>query len=126
LFSEEFYKVQLLKPYISHTYVLKNHEHLVGFYIATTQEQMEDIEHKTPNWYRDDPLLANNIEAIYEFYSEKTAGKTFILHKIAIHLKTHHEQLVKAQQCSRILFGVWKTNPAINVFQHCGAVRRRN
>jgi hypothetical protein len=132
LIPKEFHKVQTLKPYLNHMYVLVNNIKVIGFYIAVTKKQLDKIDKNTPNWYRDDPELMQVIDQIMSFYQKETLENDLISLNAAIHpqyrgqglyqlIKDHRTNLAKQQQCTRIIFGTWSSNPAHIILKRYGA-----
>lgn len=129
----EFHKVQTLKPYLDYMYVLvddENHKEVLGFYIAVTKKQLDEV--KTQYKYCDAPDLMNVLEKINAFYYHESLEHDLIGLNAAIHpeyrglglyrmIKEHRENLARMQKCTRVIFGVWRSNPAHIIFKRYGA-----
>lgn len=128
-----FQKIQTLEPYAPYTHVLMGiNGDIAGFFIAATRQQIEDVEKTMVNWYRDDMEVADILKKLSHFYLQETLSTDLILYGVAISsicrgkglfkiLYNEQVRLAKNNHCSRIIFVVWESNPALNIYQHYGA-----
>lgn len=130
---EEFHKLQTLKPYLNFMYVLINDKEVIGFYIALTKKQLDEIDKNTENWYYNDPELMKAKENITSYYYQESLEHDLIKLNAAIKpkyrghglyqiIKNHCDNLARKQKCTRVIFGVWRSNPANIIFKRYGAV----
>lgn len=127
-----FHKQQTLLPYLDHMYVLISDNMVVGFYIAVTKTQLEEIDKNTQNWYCDDKEVITSLEKIMFYYHQETTKNDLISLNAAIHpkyrgqglyqmIKDHRDELARNQKCTRVIFAVWRSNPAHIIFKRYGA-----
>ncbi len=132
-----FHKLQTIKPYINHTYILMKENEIVGFFIAGVRDEIEAAAENITNWRRDDSELVKCLNKIGEFYINEGLETDFVLYGIAIDPKyrgqgffkilyQHLVNLAKASDCKRIIFTVRDSNPAINIYAHYGAKKLGN
>ncbi len=133
LSSAEFHKEQTLKPFLKHTYILTNDKDVMGFYIAVTKKELNEINQSIQNWYYDDKDLMSVIKKIESYYNQESTENELIALNAAIHpkyrdqhfyqlIKNHRDELARKQKCTRIIFVVWRSNPAHIIFkEHYGA-----
>lgn len=124
----EFHKQQTLKPYLEHMYVLTNDKEVMGFYIAVTKKELDEIDQCTQNWYCDDKDLMTVIENIGFYYNQESTENELIALNAAIHpkyrgqnlyqlIKDHRDELARKQKCTRVIFVVWHSNSAHIIFK---------
>ncbi|MCC2625457.1 MAG: hypothetical protein K0R14_1330 [Burkholderiales bacterium] len=128
-----FQKIQTIQPFIRYTYVLINMDNeVIGFFIAATKCQIEDIEKNIPNWYSDNCMTIDFFERVSLLYMHNTADTDLILYSAAIKsswrgkglFKMLYNQLLdlaKKELCHRIVFLVWVSKPALAIYMHLGA-----
>lgn len=132
LSTADFYTLYTLKPFAEYTHILIDNNQPIGFFIASTKAQMKAVEEQIPNEYRDDPILMECIKKIEHFYLHETKETDYISYALAIApqyqgkgyfkvMKQYRDTLAKANHCNRIIFAVWESNPALNIFKKYGA-----
>ena len=121
-------RLQTIKPYIKHTKVLMDHDNVVGFFIATTKQQVNEISDSIAEWRKHDSELTSCLN----FYMHETVDSDFILHDVAIDPKYRGRgffkifnkylfELASHYSCTKILFLVRESNPALYIYKHYGA-----
>ncbi|MGL5742967.1 MAG: hypothetical protein ACRCXC_10755 [Legionella sp.] len=97
-----------------------------------TKEQFLEVEQNTPFWYRADPELINAFEQISHYYTQETSHTDLVSYGIAVartfrgqklfhRLQQQRKIIAQNEQCNRLVFAVWETNPALSLFLHSGA-----
>lgn len=129
-----FQKAQTINPYINHTYALLNADsEVIGFFIVATNTEMQKIENSLPNWYREEHDVQIFLRKLAHFYTHETLPTDLVLYGVAICkiwrgqglfnlLYQKQLSIAKNNQCSRIVFTVWQSSPAIKVYMHYGAI----
>lgn len=128
-----FQKIQTLKPYAPYAHVLIDvNDEIAGFFIAATKQQIKKVEKNLKNWYHNTTEIKDILEKLTHFYVDDSLETDFILYGVAVTSKwrgrglfkvLYNEQVRLAKQkfCSRIIFVVWKSNPALNIYLNYGA-----
>jgi GNAT superfamily N-acetyltransferase len=128
-----FQSLQTIRPFLKYTYGLINSNNkIVGFFIAGTKSQIEEVEQNTPNYYRDDSNTRIFFERLKLLYDYSILDTDFVLYSVAIDylwrgkglfkkLYNRVIELAKANFCKRIVFVVWASKPALAIYIHLGA-----
>ena len=128
-----FQKVQTLKPYAEYTHILICDDDVVGFFIAAKRDEIAEVEHSTPNWYRDENGLASAFHRINHFYTREVLDTDYVVYATAVAkpyrgssayktLINYRKNLGRANHCTREVFVVWESNRAAKLFmKHEGA-----
>lgn len=124
---------QTLLPCAKYTHVLTTCDgSIIGFYIAATKHQALELKQDVTNWYSDKFDVRVFQKKLFHYYLYETNANDFILHECAIDVQWRgkglfwalYEEICKIaiqQNCTRIIFAVWKSKPELNMYLHCGA-----
>src|SRR6185437_2105112 len=128
-----FQKQQILKSFAKYTYALVDtNNDIIGFFIAAKKCKIEEAEQNTKRFYRDDFEVTTFFERSSFLYTQGTLDTDLVLYSIAINslwrkkglFKMFYNkqlELAKENFCKRIVFIVWASKPALEIYVHLGA-----